>query len=423
MKQRRSLVFLLLGLIALVMGFSSGRDLWFTLAYLIGLLMIVSFVWAWVNLRWTKIGRVTRTRRTQVGQPLEERIMITNTSVIPKLWLEIRDGSNMPEHFVSRVVNGLAPKRRFAWRVQTLSQRRGRYRLGPLIIRTSDPFGLFPMQRDIDATTNVVVYPLTVDVLDFPLPSGVLSGGDALRRRSYQVTANAAGVRDYAPGDSFNRIHWKSTARRNRLVVKEFELDPLADLWIVPDMTAAVHVSNDAQEGARQQVSGVHGGRIEVDLVADTEEYTVTIAASLARHFLKQDRAVGMMANSASAEFVQPDRGERQQNRLLETLAVLRANGDLDLPSVLLTQSSRFQRGTTLIFITPTTDVAWSITIRELERRGLRTVTVLIDPATFGAAESTEALLNSLNLYGMSSYPVSAGDNLTEALSAAYRAK
>lgn len=418
MKQHRALAFLALGIISLVMGFATGRDLWFTLAYLLGLLLIVGFFLAWVNLRWTKIGRLTRTRRTQVGQPLEERITITNTSLIPKLWLELNDGSDMPGHQISRVVNGLLPKKRFAWRVVTRSQRRGRYRLGPLVIRTSDPFGLFPMERKIDATTNVVVFPLTVDILRFPLPSGVLSGGDALRRRSMQITANAAGVRDYAPGDSFSRIHWKSSARRNRLIVKEFELDPLADLWIVPDMSALARYENpEFETGVKQQVSGVYGGKGEVELPADTEEYTVTIAASLARFFLRQDRAVGMMANSSSAEFVQPDRGERQINRLLETLAVLRADGELDLSNSLLSQSSRFQRGTTLIVITASYDERWAITAREMERRGLRTVTILIDPASFGSEHSADILQNTLHLHGLTSYFVRADDNLTVVLS------
>ena len=401
------------------MGFSSGRELWFTLCYLLALLLVVSFIWAWINLRWTKISRVTRTRRTQVGQPLEERLTITNTSYIPKLWLEVRDGSDMPQHLVSRVVNGLGPNRRHAWRVRTVSQRRGRYRLGPLLIRTSDPFGLFPMQRNIEATTNVVVFPLTVDVHDFPLPSGVLSGGDALRRRSYQVTANAAGVREYAPGDSFSRIHWKSTARRNRLIVKEFELDPLADLWIIPDMSSIVQIGDlagvstgniGAQKATNGQVSSV-------SLPPITEEYTVTIAASLAQHFLKQDRAVGLMANNDQGEFVQPDRGERQQNRLLETLAVLRADGPLDLPNTLLSQSNRFQRGTTLIVVTASTDERWAVAARELERRGLRIVTVLINAESFGSSNSAEPLLTSLRLYGLLTYTVDEGQNLTEALS------
>ena len=51
---------------------------------------------------------------------------------------------------------------------------------------------------------------------DYPTVEAVRHRGEALRRRTHYVTTNAAGVRDYAPGDSFGRIHWPSTARRNR---------------------------------------------------------------------------------------------------------------------------------------------------------------------------------------------------------------
>lgn len=65
----------------------------------------------------------------------------------------------------------------------------------------------------------------------------------------------------------------------------------------------------------------------EFKLPATTEEYTVTITASLAQYFLRHDRAVGMLGYGQSNEVVQPDRGERQMNRILETLSVLRAEG------------------------------------------------------------------------------------------------
>ena len=78
-----------------------------------------------------------------------------------------------------------------------------------------------------------MVYPPTYPLPGFSPPVGQVSGGDALRRRTHYVTTNVAGVRDYVPGDSFNRIHWPSTARTNRLIVKEFELDPLSDVWLM----------------------------------------------------------------------------------------------------------------------------------------------------------------------------------------------
>ena len=52
----------------------------------------------------------------------------------------------------------------------------------------------------------------------------------------YRLVAKLpGGVREYVDGDPLNRIHWMSTARRDRLMVKEFELDPQSDVWIFLD--------------------------------------------------------------------------------------------------------------------------------------------------------------------------------------------
>src|SRR6202011_6346134 len=104
------------------------------------------------------------------------------------------------------------------------------------------------------------------------------------------------------PGDAFNRIHWPTTARTTRLMVREFELDPTADVWIVLDLDI------DAQAG-----SGVES----------TEEYAVTAAASLARHLLDQGRAVGLVSQTAS---LPGHRGPRQVERILEVLALAQAD-------------------------------------------------------------------------------------------------
>lgn len=276
------------------------------------------------------------------------------------------------------------------------------------------------MQRDLVPTTNVVIYPLTFEIHQFALPLGVLPGGDALRRRTHYVTTNASGVRDYAPGDSFSRIHWRSTARRDRLIVKEFELDPLADIWIVPDMAVFGHVAprqdlyeskpkwGELPEWMRPQ---------EFKLPETTEEYTVTVAASLAQYFLRNDRAVGMLGYGQTNEIVQPDRGERQMNRILETLSVLRAEGEIPISDMLHAESHLFPRGTTVIVVTPTTQDEWPSAARQLARRGLRVVTVLINPASFGGYRSSDGVLSLLQASGMVAYLVNNGDDLTAVLS------
>lgn len=415
---------IIVGIIALIGGLATGRDIFFNLTYLIALLLIVSFAWSWSNINWVHISRITRTRRTQVGRPLEERFNVRNTSIVPKLWIEVRDYSTLPHHLSSKVVNALGSRSSFTWRVNTICRQRGRYRLGPIQLSTSDPFGLFPFERELSPTTNVVVYPLTVDIEQFALPIGVLPGGDAVRRRTHYVTTNASGVRDYAPGDSFSRIHWRSTARRDRLIVKEFELDPLADIWIVVDMAVFSHVSSDVEREISKEP--VDTGQIpnwlrlqeeEYRLPDATEEYTVTIAASLAQYFLRRDRAVGLLAYGQSHELIQPDRGERQINRIFETLAVLRAQGQVAIEDVLDAESEIFPRGTTVIVISPSIQEAFATTMRQLVRRGLRAVPIVIDPESFGGRHSAAPIAQMMQASNMITYLVRCGDNIGSVLS------
>lgn len=422
LKHRRTGI-IILGILSLLGGLVTGRDLFFNITYLLGLLLLLSFGWAWSNINWVYISRTTRTRRTQVGRPMEERFSVRNTSVLPKLWLEVRDYSTLPGHRASKVVNSLGSRAAITWRANTICRRRGRYQLGPIELNSSDPFGLFPMTRELTPTTNVVIYPMTVDIQQFALPIGVLPGGDALRRRTHYVTTNAAGVRDYAPGDSFSRIHWPSSARRDRLIVKEFELDPLADIWIVPDMAEFSHVSSESERERNIQPGEIpvwmQAAKAEEYKLPDmTEEYTVTIAASLAQYFLRRDRSVGMMAYGQSREIVQPDRGERQISRLLETLAVLRAEGQVAIQDTLNAEMHLFPRGTTLIVVSPTTDEAWLTAARQLTRRGLRIVAVMIDPESFGGRRSVSPLAGLLQASNIVTYIVNRGDNLESALSA-----
>lgn len=420
LSQRRTTV-IFLAVAALLGGLATGRELLFNLAYLLGLLLVISFFWAWTNIRFVHLSRLTRTRRTQVGRPLEERFTVRNTWYMPKLWLEVRDYATLPGHLSSHVINNLGPKKTYSWRVNTICRERGRYQLGPLRLRTSDPFGLFPMEKDLVPTTNVVIYPITFDIHTFALPIGILPGGDALRRRTHVVTTNASGVRDYAPGDSFSRIHWRSSARRNRLIVKEFELDPLADIWVIPDMATFEHVAAPKQKSQSMQPAEMPAwlGLEHFTLPESTEEYTVTIGASLAQYFLRQDRAVGMLAYGQTTEIVQPDRGERQMNRILETLSVLRTQGQVPISDLLNAEAHLFPRGTTLIVVTPTTREHWGTAARQLARRGLRVVTVLVNPGSFNSSRSSDQLAAMLQANGMVTYTVNNGDNITAVLSRA----
>jgi uncharacterized protein (DUF58 family) len=261
--------------------------------------------------------------------------------------------------------------------------------------------------------------PMTVELDRFALPIGILPGGDALRRRTHHVTANAAGVRDYAPGDSFNRIHWKSTARRGELIVKEFELDPLADIWIMPDMYwgAQLVAESESHPQAHERSRALWTPLSKFELDAATEEYVVTVAASLAQHFLRRDRAVGMIAYAQERELIQADRGERQLSKIMETLAVIRSTGQVPIDHLLNAEAEQIPRGTTLIIVTPSAHETTATAARQLERRGARVIVVLIDPGSFGGRKSAVGVKALLQAAGTPTYLVRCGDALEEVLS------
>ena len=412
---------LALGILSLIGALVTGRDLFYQLTYAIVLMLVLSLFWAWTGVGWLRFFRKTHLRHAQVGQPLEERLAVRNTSRLPKLWLEVNDESNLPGHHAGFVVSNLTSGSERGWSVRTTCQERGRFTLGPITVTSGDPFGLFRLSRKIPATSTIVVYPGTVELRMFPLPMGHLPGGDALRRRTHYITTNASGVREYAPGDSFNRIHWPSTAKRDRLIVKEFELDPLADVWVILDMHRSAHHDAGTFQWRQQlqeldrQPPWVRRPR-RLNLPPSTEEYAVTATASIAQYFLRHDRALGLAAVGQRREVIQADRGERQLNKILETLAVLRAQGRFSLQEILMAEAMGLPRGTTLIAVSASVDTRWPTVARHLDRSGLNVVAVLIDPESFGGPPGIGAVAAQFTASGIPNYVIRKDDVMEEVL-------
>ena len=414
--RRRNAVYAVI-VLSLLAGLITGRAFFFNVAYAFIGLLVFSFIWAWSGANWLRLTRQTRARRAQVGRYLEERFTVHNTSLIPKLWLEVYDHSSLPGHRASHVISNLGPRRKASWLVRTLCIRRGEFVLGPLRLVTGDPFGLFEIERRINATSRLVVYPATFEIVDFALPVGLLPGGEAIRRRTHYVTTNAAGVREYVPGDSFNRIHWPSTARKDRLIVKEFELDPLADIWLVMDAEKSVHAGKYTAADREAERFPWELEETDIRLPPTTEEYAVSIAASLARYFLRKDRSVGFATHGQRHEVIQVDRGPRQLTKILETLAVIRARGTVPLEHLLTLEGDQMARGTTLVVITPSTREGWVTAAHRLRQRGVRVIAVLIDAEGFGGRPGAPRIASRLRMLDIPTYVVHQGDDPGLALS------
>lgn len=408
------IIFLLLPSV-LLPALVTGQDFLYRLFYLLLVITVLSFLWAWYNSQGIEVERRLRSSRAQVGGLAVEGIVAKNPGRWPKFWVEIRDHSTLPEHRVGRLIPSIPAGRELSWMVKTLCQRRGEFALGPITLVASDPLGLFQMSRPLPRASSLIVYPMTVPLPGFAPPGGQLSGGEAIRRRTQEITTNVASVREYLPGDGFNRLHWPSIARRGRLISKEFELDPTADIWLLLDMEARVHFS--ASEEAPLERASISRARRPWRIDPTTEEYVVTIAASLAEHFLAQKRALGVVTYGQRSEMVQVDRGERQLSKVLEALAVIRARGRTPLAEVIAAEGGGMRRGAMAIVITPSTDEGWVAALRELRRRGVSAVVIHIEPSTFAESSSSLGVITLLAAGGFPTYLVKRGQPLEEALS------
>ncbi len=415
------LILLVLSLLALIV---TGSPIYLRLSYLWAFLVSISWVWSKLALRKVHLQRSARMIRAYVGQVFEERFEIRNEGRLPRLWLEVRDQSELPGSRGSRVVTLLGRGERRTYRARTRLVQRGMFSLGPTMLISGDLFGLFPVSSAIPSDATLLVYPMMVEIHTFPSPPGLLPGGEALRLRTHQVTPNASSVRDYVPGDSLNRIHWPSTARKNKMMVKEFELDPLAEVWIFLDADRSVQAEHPYSLPEMAVGASWHPWE-EVELPPSTEEYAVSIAASLGRHFLRRGRAVGLVSyHQASAHgmsVLPPDRGGRQLGKMLELLAPLHARGDLPISALATAQAQQLPRGSTTILITPSVQPEVALAVDLLSRRGVRPVVVLLDPESFGGPPGADDLAETIAAFGAPVCRVARGEDLGKALSIAVR--
>ncbi|MBY6061616.1 DUF58 domain-containing protein [Microbacterium esteraromaticum] len=116
---------------------------------------------------------------------------------------------------------------------------RGISTLGPLVLRTVDPFGLAQREQEFGDTRTITVVP---QVMALPsLPSKVGAAGGAAQTRSTRLGQGADNLipRPYASGDSRRRIHWRATAHHGELMVRQEEEEASPDAVVVLDRAAA----------------------------------------------------------------------------------------------------------------------------------------------------------------------------------------
>lgn len=187
---------------------------------------------------------------------------------------------------------------------RVLALRRGEYALSRIVLRGGDPAGLFCRERRVELPTSLLVYPGTEPVPDLMLhQSEALSAVAGSPVSAAGMSQDFYGVREYHPGDGLRYIHWRSTARSGRLMVREFERNAVVSVAVLVD-------ANEHFVSGPDQWSNL--------------EYQIRAAASICRHCAELYCSVALAAAGETATLVRPALASAAANEALYTLARLR---------------------------------------------------------------------------------------------------
>ena len=277
------------------------QNLFFLLLLIDALLLLVAVfdLLTVPTLALLKIRRETA-HTASLGVPLLVSLLLENHSTTTLLRGEIRD--DLPETFDATPEEHtfeLPPSNRLMLQHRLTPRRRGAAQLKSVFVKTFSRLSLWQRISTIPLESNINVYPDMKQLADY----AILARTDRLsligvrRTRKVGQDNEFERLRDYTLDDSYKHIDWRSTARRNRLTVRQYQTDQSQRLLIMLD--------------CGRMMTNEYNGYSLLD-------YSLNACLMLAHVALRQGDSVGMLCFSDRVHTYVPPRGGRgQTNRLL----------------------------------------------------------------------------------------------------------
>ncbi|MEW6403782.1 MAG: hypothetical protein AB1649_18460, partial [Chloroflexota bacterium] len=187
--------------------------------------------------------------------------------------------------------------------------------------------------------------------------------------------------------------------------------------WIMLDAQRRAHASKPTPAPLRIANTLFSARLPKFKLPPSTMEYAVTISASLAHYFLEKRRTVGFLASSHTPIVLAADRSERQENKILETLAFLEADGPEQVASFAETQIGQIPQGSNVIIITPAVQTELLTAIDDMRQQRLRPMVILLIAESFGGLPGSDKILAGLAERRTPVCPIHCDADLSAALS------
>lgn len=312
-------------------------------------------------------------RRVPTGEPTTVTLRLSNAGRMPTGVLLLED--QVPYVLGTRprfVIDHMGPRWRQDVSYPLRAEVRGRYVLGPLSVRVSDPFGFVELVKSFPSRNTVVVTP-AVQALPASRLSGEWSGTGDNRPRAFAAAGTEdVTVREYRQGDDLRRVHWPSTARAGELMVRREEQPWQSRATVVLDTRRGAHRGSGP---------------------ASSLEWGITAAASVAAHLAQRGFTVRLATDVdlAAGRGSWHDRGMGsvgETEALLETLAVTRAS---ERPRIEAPASAEHGSSGLLVAIVGTLDTADLRSLARLRRGSGVSLAILLDGSSWVGGHGSEA--------------------------------
>ncbi|MFP7478354.1 DUF58 domain-containing protein [Terribacillus saccharophilus] len=376
--------------------FQGGFVSWFLFYAFLPILLYVLLVLCYPLGNW-KVDRKLSKTYVRSGGEVTVKVSLTRRVPFPLVYLEMEDLYDRSLLKVSRsdgtlqIAQSRQPKQHilFPWFRRNLEicyvldrLPRGEHSFYQIRLRTGDPFQLVEKEAVFEVGHKLHVYPAEREIT-VGNPQSVFEEGAAVAYapRSKQ-TSVVSGIREYTPGDRFNWIDWKASARKQDMMTKEFEQEKSADVLVVLDRRAA--------------------GQAE-----DLFEYAVVIAFSVYQKLKSRNEQVGFMSIGNPAKWLPAAMGSAQLHRVQQYLTTVRQEQEPPRLQALAAELSRQPKGSTVYYVTTDLDSREMAVLRKLRQGGyVLTVLYICRHATVGTKEKN--LIREVRQLGhqMDMYPV-----------------
>ncbi|MDX2160980.1 MAG: DUF58 domain-containing protein [bacterium] len=237
-----------------------------------------------------------------------------------------------------------------------LVDRRGVYSFPALAVRSGFPFGFFRRRAHISAPTSVMVYPEVRPLARFPLLEKQLAAQLSIMRAGHG--GEILGVRPFRSGDSPRHVHWRSTARTGQLMSKEFADETQPGLTLILDT---------AFEGSTTTKHNPF-------------EWAVKCAVSVADYGVRRGYPLRLLHGDAR---LPPFDHALVWDVVLQLMARIQPH-----PTNTAQLFSRAASGSLVVAVIPAPRPAHVAALTDLRGRGFPIMALLIDPISFGEADS-----------------------------------